>query len=104
PSRCKRLHGCFAPGSRRLHAPLRSKPIEYIPSRVYPAHTPVIKFGTDVRVALAVDFITGKSSHMRAQLAAIQNVLLIFDLNVFFSRFDYGTVRVGPRQTFVQIG
>ena len=41
---------------------------------------------------------------MGAQLAAIQDVLLVFDLDVFLSRLDYRTVRVGSRQTFVQTG
>ncbi len=40
---------------------------------------------------------------MGTQLAAVQDVLLVFDLNVFLSRFDHRTVRVRARQTFVQI-
>ena len=41
---------------------------------------------------------------MRARLAAVQDVLLVFDLEVLPTRFNYRPVCIGSRQTFVQIG
>ena len=104
PSRCQRLHGCFAPGARCLHPPSGGKPIEDIPRRVYPHHIPIIKFLTDFRIAFAVNLIPGKSPDMRARSAPVQDILLVFDLDILLPGFDYRPIRIGPRQAVVQVG
>ena len=41
---------------------------------------------------------------MRARGAPVQNILLVFDLDILLPGFDYRTIRIGPSQAFVQIG
>src|SRR5215510_8188665 len=94
PCRCQGLHRCITPGARSLHSPLGREPIEDIPCSVNADNAAVVKFRTDVRVALAVNFISRESAHMWTRRAAIQNVLLTFDLDVLCFGLDDPTIRV----------
>src|SRR4030095_11106866 len=90
------LHCRITPGAGRLHAPFGRVPIEDVPRGVYADHAAVVKFRTDVRVTLAVNFVPREGAHMWTRRAPVQNVLAIFDLNVFRPGFDDPTVRVSP--------
>src|SRR5205814_7658831 len=89
--------------ARVMQPSLGSKSIEDIPVCVYSHNAPLIKFFTDFRITLAVNFITGKSPDMRAQSASVQNILLVFDLDIFLPGFDHRAVCIGPCQTVVWI-
>jgi hypothetical protein len=63
----------------------------------------MIKFVTDFRVPLVVNFVGRKKSHPRAKFALVQRVLSIFDLDIFLTRFKFRTAGVGSSQTLVQV-
>src|SRR5438094_2195309 len=98
------LHSCFASGTRGLHATFGRKSIKDIPGRVYPYHTAVIKLLTDIRIALAVNFVAGKSPDMWPHSAPVEDILLVLDLDVLLPGFDDWPIRVGAREAIVQIG
>ena len=101
PRCCQSLHGCLAPGARRLHPPFSREPVEDVPRCVYPHNTAVIKFWTDLRITLAIHFIAGKGTHMWTHRALIQYILSVFDLNVFLTGFDDWAICVRPGQTII---
>ena len=69
-----------------------------------PTTSAVIKFRTDVWIALAVNFVTGKSPDMWPHHAPVEYILLVLDLDVFLPGFDDRAICVGAREAIVQIG
>src|SRR5262249_3648895 len=57
PRRCQGLNCRLASGARRLHASFGRKSVEDVPSSVYSYNSTIVKFRTDIRVSLAVNFI-----------------------------------------------
>ena len=103
--RCRQsLHSCLAPGARRLHPAFGREAIEDVPRRVYPDDSAVVEFRTDLGITLAVNFVPRERAHVWTRRAAVQNVLAVFDLNVFLPGFDYRTIRVSPCQAIIQVG
>src|SRR5437764_11762153 len=64
----------------------------------------VVEFRTDVRVALAVNFVSGKKLNVRPQFAPVDRILSIFDLDVDLAGLDLSPFRFGPAETLVQVG
>ena len=78
-------------------------PIENVPRCVYAYDAAVVKFGTDIRIPLAINFVPRESAHVWACRATVQNVLAVFDLDIFLPGFDDRTIRVSPGQAVVQV-
>jgi hypothetical protein len=101
PRCCQSLQGCLASSAGRLHPPFGREPVEDVPRCVYPHDTAVVKFWTDLRITLAINFIPGKRTDMWTHRALIQNILSVFDLNVSFTGFDDWAICVRPSQTII---
>src|SRR5207253_7962162 len=102
PARCcQSLNRRFAPGARCLHPTFGREPVEDVPRCIYPYHTAVVKFLADLRITLAVNFVPGKSANMRTHRAPIQNILAVFDLDIFLPRFDDRPISVGAGEATV---
>src|SRR5207302_5989660 len=80
------------------------KPFKDIPSLCFPSPPVLIKFLTDIRIALAVNFVAGKSPDMWPHRAPIEDILLVLDLDVLLPGFDDWPIRVGACEAIVQIG
>ena len=63
----------------------------------------MVEFRSDRRVAFAIDFVAGKSFHPRTRLAAVQDQLLVLDLDIYFPRADFRPGHIGVGETFIQI-
>src|SRR5580700_9551775 len=94
PGRPQCLHSGFASGARGLHASFGGIPVKYVPRCVYSYHTAIVKFGTDTWIALAVNLVPGESPDMWPQCTPVQNILLVFDLDVLLPSFDHGSIRI----------
>jgi len=70
----------------------------------YPHYIPVIKFGTDGRIALAVNLVPGKSADMWPRCAPVQDVLLVLNLDVHLPGLDDRPICIRPGEAIVQIG
>src|SRR4029077_15098464 len=88
-SGCQRRNSAFASGACGLHAAFGRESIKDIPRRVYSYHTAIVEFGTDTGIAFAVNLVPGKSANMWPQRAPVQNILLVFDLDVLLPSFDH---------------
>ena len=64
----------------------------------------MVKFVADLRVAFVVNFVARKKSHVRTNLAPVQDILSIFDFDVSLSRPDDRAIGVGSRKTVIQVG
>src|SRR5262245_32728177 len=100
---CQGLYRRLTPGARRLHTSFSRVPIEDVPRCVYSHHAAVVKFRTDVRISLAINFVPRKGADLWTRCAPIQNVLAIFNLNVLLPRFNDSTVCISPRETIVKV-
>src|SRR4029450_13907444 len=101
---CRQRRSTYsAPGASRLQPYFGRKAIKYVPRRVDPYDTSVIEFLTDVRIALAIDLVAGKSAHMRPQRTPVQIILLVLDLDVLLPGFDDGSICIRAREAIVQI-
>jgi hypothetical protein len=103
PCRRQRLNRCLAPSACRLHPTSGREAIKDVPRCVYPDHSAVVEFRTNVGIALTVNFVSRERAHVWTCRAAVQNVLVVFDLDIFLPRLDRRTVRVSPRQAIIQV-
>ena len=75
-----------------------------MPGRIYPDQITVIEFLSDKRIALVVNFVPRKNLNMWTKLTSVDQILSIFNFDVDLARFDFGAVRIGAAETFVQVG
>src|SRR5438132_8794465 len=101
PGRIQRRQSCFAPGACGLHASFRGKPVEEVPSGVYPNNVTVIEFAAYIRIAFVVNFVSGKNSNVWEKLTSIQHILSILDFDISLPRFNQGPFQIGAREGFV---
>src|SRR4029077_20095904 len=93
----------IAAGAGSLHSPLGRKSVEQMPGRVYADEITVVELRTYVGVALTVSFVAGENLNVRTKLAAVDQILSIFDLDIDLAGFEIGTVCVGTSKAFVQV-
>jgi len=88
----------------RLHSSFGGEAVENVPGPIHAHQITVIEFRTDQRVALVVNFVAGKGLDVRTQLASVDQILSIFNLDIFFARLDLGPARIRAAETLIQIG
>ena len=94
----------IAPRARRLHPPSGRVAIEDMPGRIQSDHEAMVELRADCRIALAVNFVAGKSLHAGPRRAAVENQLLVLDLHLDLTRPDFRPGHVGESEAFVQVG
>src|ERR1051326_8451639 len=75
-----------------------------MPGGVYSVDIAMIELGADQRIALTVDFVSGKNLNMGPQFAAVHYVLAFLDLDIFLPGLDFRPFDVGAGETLVQVG
>ena len=104
PRGFERRHCRFAARAGGLHSAFGRETVEKMPGRIYPDQITVIEFLSDKRIALVVNFVPRKNLNMWTKLTAVDQILSIFNFDVDLARFDFGAVRIGAAETFVQVG
>src|SRR5205807_1901088 len=99
--RFERSLGRFATRVSCLHPAFGREAVEQMPRPADADEITMIEFRTGRGVAFVVNFIARKSLEMRTQLAAIDLILSIFDLDVDLAGPYFGAFRVGTSETFV---
>ena len=54
----------------------------------------MIELVTDLRIALIVNFVSGKNFEPWTDCALVQFFLLLFNLDILFARFDLAQLRI----------
>src|SRR5262249_8136581 len=100
----ERGHCRFPARARGLHPSFRRKSVEEMPGPVYPDEVAVVEFRAYRRISFVVNLVAGEKLDMRTQLAPVDEVLSIFDFDIFLARLDLSPVGIGPIKTLVYIG
>ena len=70
--RLQREHGRVASRSCCFHASFRGESVENFPASIHTHHVAVVEFLADLRIALVIDFVTGKHVDVGTKIAAIK--------------------------------
>ena len=97
----ERGDGGVAAGTGCLHSSFCGEAVEDVPCPVHPDQITVVEFRADQRIALIVNFVAGKSLDVRPQFASVDQILSIFDFDIYLARPDFGAVHIGSAKTFV---